>query len=59
MLAIVGNKQADAQNFKSTFEFTYNFILSSIYLLKNCSSYGGSCHNCSPKSLGVLLESIL
>ena len=34
-------------------------ILTTIYLLKVCSVYGGSCHNYSPKSIHVLLASIL
>ena len=34
-------------------------ILTTIYSLKVCSVYGGSCHNYSPKSIHVLLGSIL
>ena len=34
-------------------------ILTTIYSLKVCSVYGGSCHNYSPKSIHVLLASIL
>ena len=34
-------------------------ILTTIYSLKVCSVYGGSCHNYSPKSIHVLLASVL
>ena len=33
-------------------------VLTTIYSLKVCSVYGGSCHNYSPKSIHVLLASV-
>ena len=34
-------------------------VLTTIYSLKVCSVYGGSCHNYSPKSIHFLLASVL